>query len=94
MVEIPRFIDHGEEIKLDQLGHKTLYPEKYKDGDLVVKVSIIDDIQRRRNGLNIETIHNVKLSEALKGCEILVRTAHKTETLQLQNFDKDYRHIL
>ena len=64
-IKIPRFVDNGEEIKLNWLGHKTLYPDKFKDGDLVVKVNIIDDLQRRRNGLNIETIHNVRLSEAL-----------------------------
>ena len=63
-------MSHGEELLFDELGHATLYPGMYKNGKLVVKVNIVGDLQKRRNGMNIETTHNVKLSEALKGCEI------------------------
>ena len=65
-------MSHGEELSFDKFGHATLYPGSYKNGNLVVKVNIIGDLERRRNGLNIETTHNVKLSEALRGCEIQV----------------------
>ena len=76
------------------MGHRTLYQEKGKNGNLNVKVIVRGEMERWRKGNNIITQHSVTLSQALGGCDIAVRTVKGTENLKLSQFDKDLKHIL
>ena len=76
------------------MGHRSLYQEKGKNGNLKVKINVHGEMERWRKGNNIITQHNVTLSQALLGCDIKVSTIKGIENLKLSQFDTDFKHIL
>ena len=70
-VKIPADIDDGETIRLTGGG------EAIKDGatgDLYIKIHVKDDHLFRKEGKNLVTELNVKLSEAVLGVKVILKT--------------------
>ena len=86
-IKLDRFTRDQETLKFDLLGDCTLYPEKGKNGCLCVKVSVIQEAERWRNGQDIYSRHYVTLSQALQGCKIKVPTVHGVHSIDLSRFD-------
>ena len=52
---------------MPELGHETLNTSKGKHGQLLVTVTVLEDQNRWREGLDIVTRHYITLGNALKG---------------------------
>ena len=82
-INIDRFVRNGQVVDNDLQGHKTLYPDKGKNGTLKCTVLVKDETERWRKGNNIHTNHYVSLSDALCGCVLTIPTVQGTQEIKL-----------
>lgn len=82
-VVIDRFTQDGETIELPLQGHRTLYPDKGKNGSLKILVKVEKEKQRWRSGIDVHSKHYVPLSDALQGCKLNIDTVHGIEEVSI-----------
>ena len=64
-VFVSRFSTDGDRIELPLRGHMTLFPESGKNGTLIARVRIREEVERWREGINVRSRHYVSLSDAI-----------------------------
>ena len=82
-MNVKRFTQDGECIEILGKGHSTLFPGKGSNGKLCVYVRIVDEIDRWNIGKDVYSMHSVKLSDALEGCNISIPTVQGSFNLNL-----------
>ena len=79
-----RFARDGQVIELELQGHRTLYPDKGKNGKILATVRIVEESERWLVGNDVHSRHNVKLSDALRGCKIDVPTVYGVQQIEIK----------
>lgn len=79
-IVVPAGIEGGEMIRLSGMGEAT---QGGSSGDLYVKVHVRPDGRFKKEGNNLVTELNVKLTDALLGASYAVQTLEQDETLEV-----------
>ena len=60
-----------------------MFPGQGKNGNLCVYVRILNEVDRWSTGKDVYSMHLVKLSDALEGCDISIPTVHGSSKINL-----------
>lgn len=78
---IPSGIESNQKIKLSSEGQPGI--NGGPPGDLYIEVSVLEDSQFKRDGINIISEHAINLKEALLGTKVIVNTLYDEVTLKI-----------